>query len=139
MLLRKPNILLVEDNAADANLVAEALNEASVDCNLSVLVDGARAISFIDGVDTGSADDCPDIVLLDLNLPRAGGTAVLERLRSSPRCSHAKVLIISSSDAPSDREGAMSLGASDYFRKPSSLEEFMRLGPRVQAMLYAGK
>jgi DNA-binding response OmpR family regulator len=135
----KPNVLLVEDSPADANLVAVALEDAHLECNLLVMQDGAKAIDFIDRLDSGSGKDSPDIVLLDLNLPKASGTAVLERIRSSSRCGGAKVLIISSSDAPADRERAIGLGASDYFRKPSSLEQFLRLGPKVQEMLCDGK
>jgi DNA-binding NarL/FixJ family response regulator len=60
---------------------------------------------------------------------------VLERVRLSPKYGMAKVFIISSSDAPTDRERVMKLGASGYFRKPSNLEQFMELGPRVRAML----
>jgi DNA-binding response OmpR family regulator len=135
MQIDKPNILLVEDSPADANLVAEAFEDASLECNLSVIHDGAKAIDFINRVDSGCGNNCPDLVLLDLNLPKASGSAVLERVRASPRCGAAKVLIISSSDTPSDRDRVMGLGADDYFRKPSSLEQFMKLGPMVKAML----
>jgi len=77
----------------------------------------------------------PDLVLLDLNLPKISGEAVLERVRLSPKYGTAKVFIISSSDAPTDRERAMKLGASGYFHKPSNLAQFMELGPRVRAIL----
>jgi CheY-like chemotaxis protein len=79
---------------------------------------------------------CPDLVLLDLNLPKVGGDVVLERVRSSRACKSVKVLIVSSSDAPSDRERAMQLGASEYFRKPSSLEQYMEFGPKVRMLLF---
>lgn len=90
---------------------------------------------FIDRLDSGTSHACPDLVLLDLNLPKVSGEAVLERVRLSPKCGAAKVFIISSSDAPTDRERAMKLGASDYFRKPSNLAQFIELGPKVRAML----
>jgi DNA-binding response OmpR family regulator len=72
---------------------------------------------------------------LDLNLPKVGGEAVLERVRSSPACKGVKVIVVSSSDAPSDRKRVMELGANEYFRKPSSLEQFMEFGPKVLALL----
>jgi CheY-like chemotaxis protein len=128
-------ILLVEDNAADANLVGEALAEARVDCQLCVVRDGAQAIAFLERAETDPCHPQPDVVLLDLNLPKVSGEEVLKRVRLSPSCSAVKVLIVSSSDAPADRERAMALGASDYFRKPSDLEQYMTLGPRVRAML----
>jgi CheY-like chemotaxis protein len=128
-------ILLVEDNPADANLVEEALAEAQLECRLSIVGEGAQAIAFIDGLDADTTRPRPDIVLLDLNLPKVSGEEVLKRVRLSPSCGAAKVLIVSSSDVPADRERAMALGASDYFRKTSDLEQFMELGPRIRAML----
>ena len=130
-----PHILLVEDNPADANLVAEALAEEHIECEVSVLRDGAQAITFIDRLDADQNQPRPDIVLLDLNLPKIAGHEVLKRVRTSPRCKNAMVLIVSSSDAPADRETALKLGANGYFQKPANLEEFMELGPRIRALL----
>jgi CheY-like chemotaxis protein len=139
MNMETPHILLIEDNPADADLVEEAFSEAHFACELSIMRDGAEAIDFIENLDAGSPQPCPDLVLLDLNLPKVGGRAVLERVRSSPKLRKTIVLIISSSDAPSDRKQVMDLGADEYFRKPSSLTQFMELGPKVQMMLREGK
>jgi CheY-like chemotaxis protein len=130
----RPSVLLVEDNPADASLVREALSEAHVNCGLHVLNDGTRAVDFIAEIERNEAP-CPDLVMLDLNLPRLSGEEVLKRLRGSSKCATVKVLIITSSNAASDRERAMSLGATDYFRKPSTLEQFLQLGPKVRQML----
>jgi two-component system response regulator len=135
MTAEKPRVLLIEDNAADADLVEEAFDEARLDCHLSILRDGAQAVDFIERLDSGLSTDCPDLVLLDLNLPKVSGAKVLERMRLSPKCGRAKVLVISSSDAPADRARVMELGASGYFRKPSTLAQYMELGPKVQGML----
>jgi CheY-like chemotaxis protein len=132
---KRPFVLLVEDNQADADLVEEAFAEAKIDCHLSILRDGAQAIEFIERLDSGLSQARPDLVLLDLNLPKVGGEAVLERVRSSPACKGVKVIVVSSSDAPSDRKRVMELGANEYFRKPSSLEQFMEFGPKVLALL----
>jgi CheY-like chemotaxis protein len=131
----KPNVLLVEDNPADINLVEEALDEAQLDCRLHVMRDGMRAIEFLEQLDAEPDHPAPDLVLLDLNLPKIGGEEVLMRVRMSPKCEGVKVLIISSSDVPADRERMMKLGASDYFRKPSDLAQFMLLGIKVRAMI----
>jgi CheY-like chemotaxis protein len=131
----RPRVLLVEDNPADANLVEEALEEAHLNCELSVMTNGAQVIEFIERLESDALQQFPDLVLLDLNLPKIPGEAVLERVRSSPRCRGARVFIISSSDAPIDRERAMKLGAIGYFRKPSNLTEYMEIGPRVRAIL----
>jgi CheY-like chemotaxis protein len=131
----KPNVLLVEDNPADINLVEEALEEAHFDCLLHIMRDGMRAIEFLERLDAEPDHRPPDIVLLDLNLPKIGGEAVLKRVRMSPKCEGVKVLIISSSDVPADRERMIKLGASDYFRKPSDLAQFMLLGAKVRTMI----
>jgi CheY-like chemotaxis protein len=135
MKTEKPNVLLVEDNPADINLVEEALEEAKLDCCLHIMRDGVRAFEFLEQLDSEPERPAPHVVLLDLNLPKTGGEEVLKRVRMSPRCGDVKVLIISSSDAPSDRERVMKLGATDYFRKPSTLAQFMLLGTKVRAML----
>lgn len=131
----KPKILLVEDNPADINLVEEALEEAQLDCRLDVMRDGLRAIEFLERLDAEPDHPPPDLVLLDLNLPKIGGEEVLKRMRMSPKCEGVKVLIVSSSDAAGDRERMMKLGATDYFRKPSGLAQFMLLGPKVRALI----
>jgi CheY-like chemotaxis protein len=131
---KRASILLVEDNPADANLVEEALFEAKVDCGLQVVGDGTKAVDLIASIEQGQVP-CPDLVILDLNLPRLSGEEVLKRLRASNRCGGLKVLIVTSSDAPNDRQRAIELGATDYFRKPSTLELFLQLGPRVRQLL----
>jgi CheY-like chemotaxis protein len=128
-------ILLVEDNAADANLVEEVIAEEQLPCALEVLRDGAKAMDFLERVDRDETQPRPDLVLLDLNLPLVSGEQVLKRIRLSPRCEDTKILIVSSSNTLSDRERAMALGATGYFRKPSSLDQFLELGPRIREML----
>jgi chemotaxis family two-component system response regulator Rcp1 len=131
---RRALVLLVEDNPADANLVEEALLEAEVNCGLQIVGDGMKALEFITLVE-GNKTPCPDLILLDLNLPRLSGEEVLKRLRTSVTCGSVKILIITSSNAASDRERVLGLGATDYFRKPSSLEQFLELGPKIRQML----
>lgn len=134
----KLQLLLIEDNPADSNLVEEALTDAQIDYSLRLFDDGAAAIEFIRRLDADPSGVGPDLILLDLNLPKVSGEEVLKGIRSSRKCRSAKVMIISSSDAPADREGAMKLGASEYFRKPSNLDQFMELGQRVRSMLETG-
>ncbi|HEY7305539.1 MAG TPA: response regulator [Bryobacteraceae bacterium] len=121
-------ILLVEDCQADVFLVKEAIRKEGLPAQLQVLNDGEKAVRFIDQIDAGGEATCPNLLLLDLNLPRISGEDVLRRLRKSPKCGHIPVVILTSSDAPSDRERATRLGISEYFRKPSSLNEFMQVG-----------
>jgi len=99
-----------------------------------VAADGQRAIDFIDQSEKDPAAPCPHLMLLDINLPKADGFEVLRRLRESQRCGKVPVLMISSSDSPSDRNQAAELGAG-YFRKPPSYDEFLKLGAVLKKLL----
>ncbi|HUA83845.1 MAG TPA: response regulator [Bryobacteraceae bacterium] len=131
-------ILLIEDAEPDVFLVREALRQAGIACQLKVLDDGEKAVDFIDGLDENSATPCPNVVLLDLNLPKRSGDQILEHMRQSERCRDVPVVIVTSSDSPKDREQTSRLGATFYFRKPSRLDEFMKLGPLVGEILQKG-
>jgi CheY-like chemotaxis protein len=125
---QKPlSILLVEDNPADAGLVRKALEEHGVKGQIILLADGEMATQFIQCLDAQQVA-CPDLVILDLNIPKKPGREVLEYLRRSMRCRHVPIVILSSSDAQQDRADAARLGADRYIRKPSHLEEFLSLG-----------
>jgi len=128
-------IVLVEDAEPDVFLVREALTSGGVDYHLQVLRDGERGVEYIDEVDAGEAGACPHLLLLDLNLPKKSGAQVLEHMRQSRRCRDVPVVILSSSDSPKDREQTAQLGATAYFRKPSRLDDFMRLGEIVRQLL----
>ena len=120
-------LLLVEDNPADVFLVREAMREEGLDGDFRIVEDGEKAIAFIDRVDqTGEAP--PELLLLDLNVPRRTGDEVLERIRKSPKCVNTAIVVITSSDSPQDRQRAKDLGADEYFRKPANLTQFMELG-----------
>jgi CheY-like chemotaxis protein len=127
-------ILLAEDNPPDTFLVHEALRQQRLEYEMHVVADGEKALRFLDRVESGELP-CPDVILLDLNLPRKTGTDVLARLRSSDLCRQTRVVILSSSDSPQDRQAASDLGANDYFRKPTDLDDFMKLGALVKRHL----
>src|SRR5256885_1539202 len=124
-------ILLAEDNPADVFLVRQALESKPVKFELHVIEDGEKAMQFIELADAKGLDFCPKAILLDLNLPRKSGLEVLQWLIETEKCPGAKVVILSSSDAPADRAEAARLGAARYFRKPSSLAEFLKIGDLV--------
>lgn len=130
------SILLVEDNQADAGLVREALEEYSVPGELLVIPDGDKAIRFVRALDEHSAK-CPDLVIVDLNLPRQPGSEVLKAMRQSPVCRNATVIILSSSDAQTDVTAAFNLGATKYIRKPLRLDDFLKLGAVFKSILEA--
>jgi CheY-like chemotaxis protein len=128
-------ILLVEDAEADVWLVREALDHCGLQFELSVLDDGEKAIDFVNAVDGDPSVAIPDLMLLDLNLPKWGGGQVLEHLRRSPRLGDLPVVILTSSDSPRDKTVAAQLKATAYFSKASNLDEFMKLGVLVRRLL----
>ena len=125
---------MVEDNPADGGLIREALEEFGVRCELILLTNGEQATAFVDSVDAEKRP-CPDLVILDLNLPRKSGREVLAAIRSSKKCSQIPIAILTSSDSKQDREETAALGASRYLRKPSRLADFIALGGVFKDML----
>jgi len=129
------HILLAEDNIADVMLVREALTAHHVESTLHVVKDGEEALDFVATMgETGSAP-CPDLVLLDMNLPKADGATVLAALREHRACAATPVIVVSSSNSPKDRSQMTALGVTHYFRKPPDFDEFMKLGEVVRRVL----
>ena len=124
-------ILLAEDNPGDVILVRQALEAHDVHHSLHVVRDGEQALEFLADLLKGEQVHCPDIILLDLNLPKVDGAQVLAELRNSPECSETPVVVITSSDAPKDRERVSALGADRYFKKPTDFDSFLQLGAIV--------
>ena len=131
---QKLRIILAEDNRGDVILVEEALRCYALDYALQVCRDGDDMTTTIKAIDAGEIP-CPDVVLLDLNLPVHNGHTLLRQLRDSSVCQHVPVIIVTSSDAPRDREQTLQLGANHYFRKPSDYDQFMQLGSVVKEVL----
>ena len=129
------NIVLVEDAEPDVILVREALEQSGLDFDLRVFDDGEQGVDFVENIDRDAAAACPHLFLLDLNLPKKSGGQVLERVRQSVRCGAVPVVILTSSDSNKDKAQAANLKATGYFRKPSRLDEFMKLGPYLRDLL----
>lgn len=126
---------MVEDNESDVFLIKEAIDNAGCSVTVHVVTDGEEAVRFFDRADQDATQPCPALVILDINLPKKQGNEVLKHMRRSRRCRHALILAVSTSDSNRDREQMQTLGANQYFRKPSDYEEFMRLGEIVQTLL----
>ena len=129
----------MEDNKADRALIRKALAWASVSAELHEMDDGEKAIRFFETADADENAGCPDLILLDINMPRYKGGEILRRLRASSRCRNSLVLVVTSSDSDGDRKEMEGLGANGYFRKPSSFDEFMKLGQLVKELLTLGE
>jgi two-component system, chemotaxis family, response regulator Rcp1 len=119
-----PEVLLVDDNVADVLLASEALTVNSDSCHVSSVGDGAEAIAFLRHEGRYAEAASPDLVILDLNLPKKSGEAVLAELRSDPRLRNIPVVIFSSSRANKDIVRSYELGANCYLSKPGNLSEF---------------
>jgi two-component system, chemotaxis family, response regulator Rcp1 len=128
-------VFLVEDNPADIFFVRTALQSEGIDSDVLVAQDGEKAIAFVETVDSDPEAPCPQVILLDLNLPRTSGMEVLRCVKRSARFSDVPVIIVTSSVAATDRAEAASLGANGYFLKPQNLDEYMKLGSIVKAVL----
>jgi CheY-like chemotaxis protein len=128
-------VLLAEDNPGDVFLIRRALEKHGLKSNLLVMEDGQAALKYLESIDAEDDVVCPDLFLLDMNLPRANGGQILARLRQSARCQETPIVVVTSSDSPADREQARSLGADHYFEKPSDLAGYMELGGIVRKLL----
>lgn len=132
------HILIVEDNKADVFLIREAITGAGIEAEITEVQDGNAATDVFEALDRDEGGMGPDVVLLDLNLPKKSGFEVLAHMQASRRCGKARVVIVTSSDSARDRAQAQALGAHAYFRKPSDFEEFMKLGDVVAGQVSTG-
>lgn len=121
--MSEPFLLIVEDNPDDEALVLRALRKNHLEVRVHVASDGVEALDFLFGPGT-EPGALPDLVLLDLMMPRVDGFQVLERIRADPRTRTVPVVIFSSSNEPGDVERSYALGASSFVRKPVEFGEF---------------
>jgi CheY-like chemotaxis protein len=117
-------ILLVEDNPADVRLTVEALKDARVANRLHVARDGVEAINMLKD-DTGAVPR-PDLILLDLNLPRKDGREVLQEIKQDERLRHIPVVVLSTSQAEQDIAQSYRLRANAFITKPVEIEQFFQ-------------
>jgi two-component system, chemotaxis family, response regulator Rcp1 len=120
-------ILLVEDSAADVRLTIEAMKEAKVANRLTVVDDGVKAMEYLRR--RGSYCDAapPDLILLDLNLPRKDGREVLHEVKADPTLRRIPVVVLTTSQAEEDILKAYDLHANCYITKPVDFEQFTRV------------
>jgi two-component system response regulator len=121
-------ILLVEDNADDEALTFRALMKNNIGNQLVVVRDGVEALDYLFGAGQYSGRDVslvPQVVLLDLNLPKVSGLEVLRQLRADERTKHLPVVILTSSNEEQDRLHGYDYGANSYVRKPVDFNQFI--------------
>jgi len=121
-------ILLVEDNADDEALTLRALRKNNIANEVVVARDGVEALDYLFGTGDYAGRDTseqPQVVLLDLKLPRLNGLDVLKRMRADPRTQRVPVVILTASDEEKDLLDSYDLGANSYIRKPVDFAQFM--------------
>jgi chemotaxis family two-component system response regulator Rcp1 len=123
-LARPVDILLVEDNPGDVRLTRELLKESKIHNNLTVVDNGEDAIVFLRRAAKHPDATLPDLILLDLNLPRKNGAEVLASIKNDPSLRRIPVVILTSSKAEEDIARAYDLHANCYISKPVGLEQF---------------
>lgn len=128
-------VVVIEDNPADVFLIREALREQGLECVLSIAEDGQEAMALVrqEGRDVSTIR--PDLIILDLNLPKYSGKEILQSIRQSPALAQVPVAILTSSDSSKDRFEVIALGANRYIRKPLDLEGFLQIGVVLKELL----
>ena len=124
---RPVEILLVEDNPGDVRLTQEALKEGRVMVNLTVAGDGVEALEVLRREGPHADKPRPDLILLDLNLPRKSGREVLEEIKADDVLKRIPVIIMTTSKAEQDIHKAYNLNANCYVTKPVDLDEFLNV------------
>jgi len=129
---RPIEVLLVEDNPGDVRLTREALKDGKVSNHLSVAPDGVEALRFLRREGSYAGAPRPDVVLLDLNLPKKDGRQVLQEMKQDPALRTIPVVILTSSDAERDIAAAYELQASCYITKPVDLDQFITVVKSIE-------
>ncbi|HWD41635.1 MAG TPA: response regulator [Fimbriimonas sp.] len=123
MAIEPKTILLVEDNADDEQLTLRAMRQSEVPNIIRVARDGAEALELLFGETSGGR--LPDLVLLDLKLPKISGLEVLQKIKSDARTRSMPIVVLTSSDEERDIADSYNLGANSYIRKPVDFDEFI--------------
>ncbi|MGQ0529442.1 MAG: response regulator [Panacagrimonas sp.] len=129
---RTPIIMLVEDNPADLRLTQEVFEEAAFEHRMLVARDGEQALAMLRGLPPHGDLPLPDIVLLDLNIPRKNGLEVLRIVKQDPRLKRIPVLILSTSRAETDFAAAYDANANAFVTKPTDWDEFAELARLIR-------
>ena len=129
-------ILLVEDNAGDARLAEEALKESKVRNNLYHVTDGVQAMAFLRRGEGYRDAPSPDLILLDLNMPRKDGREVLAEVKADPDLKLIPVVVLTTSEGERDLVKSYDLHANAYVVKPLDLERFVEIVQAIEAFWF---
>jgi two-component system response regulator len=130
------DILLVEDDAVDVELTREALSESKIKVTLNVVRDGERAMSYLRKEEPYAAAATPDLVILDLNLPRMNGQEVLQAMKSDEHLKKIPVVVLTTSSDKEDIARSYALGANCYVTKPMGLDQFSQVVHSIETFWF---
>jgi len=125
-------ILLVEDNPGDARLAKEALRESKLRNNLNIMIDGVEAMDYLHKKGKHADSTTPDLVLLDLNLPKKDGREVLAEIKADDKLKRIPVVILTTSTAEEDILKTYDLHANCYISKPIDFDQFMKVVKSIE-------
>jgi len=125
-------MLLVEDNPGDIRLTKETLRDAKIIVDLHVVEDGVEALAFLRQEGKYASVPCPDLVLLDLNLPKKDGREVLAEIKQDPNLRRIPVVVLTISSAEEDILKSYNLYANAYVNKPLNLEQFAKITKAIE-------
>ena len=126
-------ILVVEDNPGDLYLIRASLSLGDIPKQLSVVTDGEEALQFLSRTGSHQEAPIPDLILLDLNLPKVDGREVLERIKADPEWRHIPVVVLSTSTSERDVAGAYENHANCYLSKPHGVDEYLDLVHEIES------
>ena len=129
-------VLLVEDDPGDVDLIRECLQEAKIALDLSVVTDGVVAINFLRQEGQYAGAPRPDLILLDLNLPKLDGREVLHIIKNDPGLKSIPVVVLTTSDLDEDILRSYDLGANCYVTKPVGLKEFIKIVHAIESFWF---
>ncbi|WP_420630521.1 response regulator [Candidatus Leptofilum sp.] len=125
-------ILMVEDDPGDADLTQELLEDAKVLIHVNVVEDGVKAMDYLRQQGNYAQAVRPDLILLDLNLPRKDGREVLQEIKSDPDLKRIPVVVLTTSDADEDILRSYNLGANSFVTKPVGLDQFAHIVKTIE-------
>jgi len=130
------HILVVEDSPGDARLILEAFKDSKLKTKISVTTDGVEALSFLKKEGRYEGVERPDIILLDLNLPRKDGRELLDEIKNDPDFKAIPVLVLTTSNSQDDILGSYERHANSYITKPADIDEFMDVVKSVESFWF---
>ncbi|MBA2482544.1 MAG: response regulator [Planctomycetes bacterium] len=119
------HVLVIDDNPGDIDLIELGFSDLSIPIRFSQAADGISGLQLIK--ELSASRSCPDLILLDLNMPKVNGFEVLESIRSLDLCARCMVVILTTSSAPADHARCLALGANRFETKPSTYDDLLRL------------